>query len=432
MLKLETLHELRTGKIDLHMYLNDLYDLIEAKEKEIQALVPGTFDQQKISQQADELYKTYSPDPEFRPLLYGVPVGVKDIFRVDGFPTQCGSALPPSLFDGPEAACVTRLRKAGAIILAKTVTTEFAYFEPGPTRNPNHLEHTPGGSSSGSAAGVAAGYFPLALGSQTVGSIIRPAAYCGVVGFKPSAGRVSKEGVIPFSPTADQIGIFCKDVEGVECSMLVLDETWSWKKRPERVSLGIPVGPYLDQVTDEVKIHFEQQVDLLESKGYKIKKIPMFENFEFIHDTHHLMTAAEKARVHAPWFDHYQELYRPRTRAWIERGQSIDDATLNLYQQQGLLLRNEIENIMGETEIDVWICPSTLDTAPKGLDSTGNPAMNLPWTSAGLPAISLPSGKNKHGLPFGIQVVAGFHQDEILLIISKKFEQIFSSSFDFP
>ena len=186
--------KLNTGELDLWEYLNDLCDRIDSKEPQIEAIVPGTYDRKRIIKDAEILLEKY-PDASARPPLFGIPVGVKDIFRVEGYPTRCGSALPGDLFDGPEADSVTKLKRAGAIMMAKTVTTEFAYNEPGPTRNPHNLKQTPGGSSSGSAAGVAGEFFPLALGSQTVGSVIRPAAFCGIVGFKPSYNRISIEGV---------------------------------------------------------------------------------------------------------------------------------------------------------------------------------------------------------------------------------------------
>lgn len=416
------LGELRSGERDLHHYLEELCDLIEANEGHIQALVPGTYKRAAILDQANQLLKTY-PEPNQRPPLFGVPFGVKDIFRVDGFPTRCGSQLPESLFAGEEARCVTQLKKAGAIVMAKAVTTEFAFFETGPTRNPNNLDHTPGGSSSGSAAGVAADYFPLALGTQTVGSVIRPAAFCGVVGFKPSAGKIPTEGVIPFSPTADHVGIFCKDVEGIEACMPVLDSHWRHQEaKPESV-LGIPDGPFMEQASEEMKVHFEKTATALKEAGFKIKNVSLFEDFETIFNHHFMMTAAEKARVHQEWFSKYKELYRPKTRDLIEQGQQIDDATLQQYQETGRTLRQTVEVSMRAFGVDFWICPASVETAPKGLDSTGSPAMNLPWTSAGLPAISLPSGKNELGLPFGLQIVSGFNQDASLLSFSKTLMQ---------
>src|SRR5262249_2824459 len=160
------------------------------------------------------------------PSLYGVLIGVKDIFRATGFPTRAGSRLPPELLAGDEASCVTLLKSRGALILGKTVTAEFAYIDPGPTRNPYNLDHTPGGSSSGSAAAVAAGYCSLALGTQTIGSVIRPASYCGIVGFKPSYDRIPTDGVIHVSKALDHVGLLMQDVPGMALAASILCREW--------------------------------------------------------------------------------------------------------------------------------------------------------------------------------------------------------------
>jgi len=190
-------------------------------------------------------------DSKHRPPLFGVPVGVKDIFHVEGFPTGGGSRLPPEALRGPEAACVKTLKEAGALILGKTVSTEFAYFAPGPTRNPWNPEHTPGGSSSGSAAAVGAGLCSLALGTQTIGSILRPAAFCGVVGFKPSYERISRDGVIPLAPSLDHVGFFTPDVAGAERAAAVLCRDWRPAKPGRKPRLGVPEGPYLERASGE-------------------------------------------------------------------------------------------------------------------------------------------------------------------------------------
>src|SRR5438067_10834636 len=205
---------LRSGQLDLMALINEVCDRIEAQEPLIHALVPEAGRRARLLNEATALQKRF-PDPESRPPLYGVLLGVKDIFYVDGFPTRAGSQLPAEIFSEPEASCVTKLREAGVLLLGKTVTTEFAYFEPGPTRNPHNLEHTPGGSSSGSAAAVAAGFCPLALGTQTIGSVIRPAAFCGIVGFKPTYGRIPTAGLVPCAPSLDTIGFFTQDVAGI-------------------------------------------------------------------------------------------------------------------------------------------------------------------------------------------------------------------------
>ena len=183
---------LRAGELSISDYVDHLEARFQEVEPLIEAFVPEPDRFARLRRDAATLLERY-PAPESRPPLFGIAVGVKDIFHVKGFTTRAGSQVSPELLQGPEAAVVTALRNAGALILGKTVTTEFAYFAPGPTRNPHNPAHTPGGSSSGSAAAVAAGLCPLALGTQTIGSIIRPASFCGVVGYKPSYDRVSRE-----------------------------------------------------------------------------------------------------------------------------------------------------------------------------------------------------------------------------------------------
>ena len=194
-------------------YFDQLEATFEEREPKVQAFLPEGNRFDRLRREYKALEQRY-PDPDSRPPLFGLPLGVKDIFHADGFETHAGSNLPADRLTGDQAASLTQLKEAGALVLGKTVTTEFAYFAPGPTRNPHNPKHTPGGSSSGSAAGVAAGLVPAAFGTQTVGSINRPAAFCGVVGLKPSYGRVSVEGVIPLAPSLDHVGFFTTDVAG--------------------------------------------------------------------------------------------------------------------------------------------------------------------------------------------------------------------------
>src|SRR5260370_31778057 len=196
---------LRSGQIDLLTYIDEVCNRIDATDPLIHALLPEADRRTRLRAEATALQARF-PDPASRPPLYGIPVGVKDTFHVDGFPTQAGSQLPPELFIAPEATCATMLRAAGVLILGKTVTTEFAYFEPGPTRNPHHLNHTPGASISGSVAAVAAGFCPLALGTQVIGSTIRPAAYCWSVGFKPTYVLNPTNGLIQCSYSLQHAG----------------------------------------------------------------------------------------------------------------------------------------------------------------------------------------------------------------------------------
>lgn len=354
--------------------------------------------------------------------LAAIPIGVKDIFHVDGLPTGAGSKLPSDALTGSEAVCVSALKQAGGIVLGKTVSTEFAYFVPGPTRNPCNPEHTPGGSSSGSAAAVAAGYCPVALGTQTIGSICRPASFCGVVGFKPSYGRVSTAGVIPLSPSLDHVGIFTVTVSDAIRTAAALSDRWDPPTVDRTPVLGVPVGPYLDRVSDEGAAHFRQICGALKSAGWPVRPCEIFTAFDQIEARHHLIVAAEAARVHRTWFERFGELYHPRTRELIGRGAAISDRELadNLAQIDGL--RTRIVQHMSEAEIDLWISPAATGSAPRGLETTGDPVMNLPWTQAGMPAISLPAGTDSGGMPMGLQVVSRFGADEYLLLAASELE----------
>jgi len=206
-------------------------------ESEIHAFLAEDGRLERLLYRSTTLAERY-PDVEARPPLFGIPIGVKDIFRVEGFDTHAGSRLPADELSGSQSAAVTTLEAAGALVLGKTVTTEFAYFSPGATRNPHDPARTPGGSSSGSAAAVAAGLCPCALGTQTIGSIGRPASYCGIVGFKPSYGRIPAEGIIPLAPSLDHVGFFTRDVAGARLVASQLCDGWtiqgSRSRRPTR------------------------------------------------------------------------------------------------------------------------------------------------------------------------------------------------------
>jgi Asp-tRNA(Asn)/Glu-tRNA(Gln) amidotransferase A subunit family amidase len=334
---------------------------------------------------------------------------------VDGFTTRAGSELPAALFDGPEAFCIQALRKAGALVLGKTVSTEFAYFEPGPTRNPHNIDHTPGGSSSGSAAAVAAGVCSLALGTQTIGSVIRPAAFCGVIGFKPSYRRIDPSGVIFIAPSLDHVGLFTQDVEGMVLAASVLCKDWRMSVTERSPVLGIPDGLYLKQASPEALQAFEAQIASLKDAGYTIRRIPMFDDIAEITQQHRALMAGEMAQVHRDWFAQYESLYRPHTKELIQRGQQVTTDMLSASRNAQIRLRRELEIRMKAVGIDLWISPAAKGTATEGIQSTGDPVMSFPWTFAGLPTVSVPAGYDGAGLPFGLQCVAGYMQDEELL-----------------
>jgi Asp-tRNA(Asn)/Glu-tRNA(Gln) amidotransferase A subunit family amidase len=347
--------------------------------------------------------------------LSGVLVGVKDIFHVAGFETRGGSRLPPEALQGPEAASVTALRQAGALVLGKTVSTEFAYFAPGPTRNPWNPEHTPGGSSSGSAAAVGAGLATLALGTQTIGSILRPAAFCGVVGFKPSYERISREGVIPLAPSLDHVGFFTPDAAGAARAAAVLCRDWRPRAPKGKPRLGVPEGAYLERALGEGLVHFRQACHRLADAGFEVVAVPALQDFAEIVERHYRIVAAEAARVHRDWFARFEDLYAPKTAELIRRGQTVTDDELARDLDGREELRDALTAAMDEHGLDLWLSPPALGAAPRGLDSTGDPVMNVPWTQAGMPALCLPAGRNPAGLPLGLQIAARWWADEALL-----------------
>ena len=423
MMRYSLIEDMRSG----HLLFPDFLAQIEARfierEPAILAFLPEEDRFGRLHVEAETLVLSY-PDLITRSVLFGALGGVKDIFHVEGFVTQAGSRLPSGLLQGTEAKSVTRLKEAGALIFGKTVTTEFAYFFPGPTRNPHNPEHTPGGSSSGSAAAVAAGFCHLALGTQTIGSIIRPAAFCGVVGFKPTYDRISREGVIPLSPSLDHIGFFTSDVETAKHVASVLIGDWELETTDRKPTLGIPEGPYLASASDFALARFDATCNSLAQAGYELRRVPIMGDFQEIRNRHDLIMSSEAAQVHTNWFDKYSDLYSAKFTELIKRGQSITDSQLQDAFKARDDFRNQITQTMNEHNIDLWICPPAVGSAPKGLDSTGDPVMCLPWTQIGFPAINLPAGKNDEGLPMGLQVVGLWNSDEALLAWAGDLEKV--------
>ncbi len=413
----------RNNELSPRDLVSSLQSLFDSREPSVLAFLPEENRFGRLQKEAEELIARY-PDPTNRPPLFGMFVGVKDIFHVDGFITQAGSRLPTDELQGNEAESVTKLKKAGALILGKTVTTEFAYFSPGPTRNPHHPEHTPGGSSSGSAAAVGAGICSLALGTQTIGSVIRPAAFCGVVGFKPTYERISREGVIPLSPTLDHIGIFANDVQTAKQVASVVISNWEMVIEERKPILGIPDGKYLANASDYALSCFNDLCSLLAQGGYEIRRVQVMDDFDEIKSRHDAIMSFDAANVHKEWFNKYATLYSSKFSDLIKRGQSITNYQLQTALEARDNFRNQITQTMDKNNIDLWLCPPTVGPAPKGLDSTGDPVMCLPWTQIGFPAINIPTTKNEEGLPMGLQIVGKWNSDESLLAWAEDIEKV--------
>ncbi|WP_354641691.1 amidase [Kitasatospora camelliae] len=413
--------DLRTGHLEPEAHADLLCTRIDRIDPVIRAFVPEHGRYERLTAEARALAARHRHGPpDGLPVLYGVPVGIKDVIHVDGLPTHAGSSLPPGVLAGPEAPLVTRLRAAGALVAGKTATAEFAGSAPGPTRNPHDLAHTPGGSSSGSAAAVAAGLLPLAVGTQTMGSIVRPAAYCGVVGFRPGYGRIPTAGVIAHSPSLDTVGLFTADTAGAALAAGVLCDGWEHRPPPGRDPVvGVPVGPYLERTRPDAREEFLRRLATL---GLTVRHVDLLPDLDDLHRHLQVIDRYELAQVHADLFARFATLYRPETAAAIRRGHEIDRADHTAALQARAGFQRRLAEATAEAGVDLWITPAAPGPAPRGLDSTGDAVMSKPWSYAGLPAVSLPAGR-LDGLPIGLQLVGSAGADEDLLGFAALIEQ---------
>lgn len=407
---------------ELSGYVQQLCRRIDATQPLLQAFVPEPDRLARLSASVESGGLAASP-------LAGAMLAVKDILNVDGLPTRAGSELRAELFAGPQAAVVDRLRAAGALVAGKTVTAEFAVAAPGPTTNPYDVRHTPGGSSSGSAAAVAAGLVPLALGTQTVGSVIRPAAYCGVVGFRPTWGTLPTDGVVPNAPSLDTVGLFAADVASAALAARVL---CGWPDDPvadRQPVLGVPDEAYLSWASPLALDAFAAQVERLRAAGFAVRRATLVDDPEAL--THHLLVINryELAQVHRTWFTRYATRYRPQTAEAIRHGRTLsaDDHAAALRWRRGYVER--LTSVTGDRGIDVWVSPAATGPAPRGLGSTGDPAMSAPFSLAGMPALSLPAPApaRSTSLPLGLQCAALPGADRPLLAAAALIERVLAS-----
>ena len=334
--------------------------------------------------------------------LHGVPVGVKDIFDVAGMPTTGGARAFAHTRPGVDAAAVARIRAAGAVVLGKTVTTEFAYRDPAPTRNPWNRSHTPGGSSAGSAAAVAARMAPVALGSQTVGSVLRPAAYCGVVGFKGTHGLVPVGGVIPLAWSLDHVGVLTRSVADAALAMSVLAarDLEPWALSAPRLALAPEL---LARATPEVAAHVEAVADAFARAGATVSKVDLPPSFHELSAAGLTVLEAEAAAYHQRWFAGHADEYSPEMRSLVQAGLGLPATAYVAANRQRLAFRDDVMPLLSAH--DALLGPTAPAPAPSGLGSTGDGSLCAPWSNAGVPAITLPSGLSSSGLPHAIQLV---------------------------
>ncbi len=360
--------------------------------------------------------------------LCGLPVGVKDIIDTADMPTENGTVLHQGRTPRADAAVVARLRAAGAVIMGKTVTTECAYFHPGKTRNPHNPEHTPGGSSSGSAAAVAAGMAPLALGSQTNGSVIRPAAFCGAYGFKPSHGLIPRTGILKLSRTLDHVGVFARtlgDIALLAEQLTGYDEGDPDTRPRARVPFGAiaaeepPIPPVIafiktphwERLDAEAKEAFGE---LVEALGDRVEEVELFASAAEAWDWHKTIMEAEMAaNLEREWRDGRERL-SDQLRALIERGREVRAVDYQHAVARIAPMQESFEELFTQ-RYDAILTPAAPGAAPKGLESTGDPVFCTLWTLAGLPALSLPLLKAANGLPIGVQLVGRRNYDARLL-----------------
>jgi Asp-tRNA(Asn)/Glu-tRNA(Gln) amidotransferase A subunit family amidase len=360
--------------------------------------------------------------------LHGVPVALKDIIDTADMPTENGCALHKGRTPRDDAAVVKRLKAAGAVMLGKSVTTECAYFAPGKTRNPWNPEHTPGGSSSGSAAAVAAGMVPLALGSQTNGSTIRPAAFCGVYGFKPTHGLIPRTGILELSRTLDHVGLFARTLEDI--ALLAAELTGYDEGDPDtRLRARIPFGeilaqeppiepmlafvktPHWERCDAETKEAF---AELQEALGDRMEEVELFPSAADAWSWHQTIMDTEMAHNFEREWTQGREQLSPQLRTLIGRGRETKAVDYLRVRRSIPRLVDSFDDLFME-RYDAILTPAALGTAPKGLEATGDPSLCSLWTLCGMPALSLPIMRGASGLPLGVQLVGRRDFDARLL-----------------
>jgi Asp-tRNA(Asn)/Glu-tRNA(Gln) amidotransferase A subunit family amidase len=367
--------------------------------------------------------------------LHGVPVGVKDIVDTADLPTERGSAIHAGRRPAADAACVARLRAAGAVILGKTVTTEFAYFSPGPTRNPADPARTPGGSSSGSAAAVADAMVPVAIGSQTAGSVIRPAAFCGVLGLKPTRGLVDLTGVMALSGNLDTLGWFAREAEDLALVARVLADDWPGAPgdRPAAPAADAEIGdggaddhdgaapafalartPWWDRADADAHHAVTRAAERLAAAGAAVRDLDLPAPFAPLPEAQEALMAFDMARSLAHEHEHHAEEMSDVLRALLDRGRTIDRAVAADAVARGAECRALLAGTLAPGE--TLLVPAASGEPPPFAEGvTGDPLFCRPWTLLGVPALSVPGATGSHGAPVGVQLVAPARADAALV-----------------
>lgn len=349
--------------------------------------------------------------------LWGVPIGVKDTIDVAGLPAERGSRAFAGRRPERDAEVVRRLRAGGALVVGKTVTTELAVTYPGPTTNPHDPERTPGGSSSGSAAAVAAGMVPCALGTQTIASTLRPASFCGVVGFKPTHGRVPTDGMLAMSPEVDAVGLIGADVWWVRTLFAAVADDVSNVSAPEVARIGLLRTPWWRQAEEGSRRAVERTAEAMAEAGHEVRELDLDAELEAVIGPHWDVVRSGIARTMGSVASATPDLLSEELRGVVEAGRGVDDAGLE--RARRALTDTAAAVVDRFAGLDLLVSPCVTGEAPPGLGWTGDPIFCQPWSALGCPAISLPVATGDAGLPIGVQLIARPGDDELLLAFAE-------------
>ena len=424
---LETLRAYREGRATVQDYVAACSDRIAAPEPRVQAW--EWFDASRAMADAEERAGGILADLP----LYGIPVGVKDIINTRGIPTRMGSVIFAGHVPTTSAWVVRRLEALGGLVMGKTVTTEFAYRSPGKTRNPWNTAHTPGGSSSGSAAAVAAGFVPVAIGTQTLGSVVRPAAFNGVVGYKPSHGAISRTGIHPFAPTLDTVGVFARSVADAAWFGACLmgadarDEATVIRAVPRL--LHVPLEPLLEPprvavvrtpkwslATEAQRAHFDECLAKLGAAGARVREVNLPHLFDAAWDNVMVLMTQEAVKSFGSIESRQRIRLSPHLLEILDRGHAVTPEQYARARARRDDYRQWMDKLFESHDAIVTI--PAAGEAPEGLANTGDAVFCSLWTQAGLPAVNVPSGRGPRGLPLGFQVVGRYRDDEHALRIA--------------
>ncbi len=415
-----TSEEIRTGKLKAVDLLEECLARIDRLEPQVHAWV--LVDRERALAEARRCDEEVRRG-QWRGPLHGIPLGVKDIFDVFDWPTGCGSALWRNSIARQDAPVVQQLRQAGAVLVGKTVTTQYASFDPPVTRNPWKLDRTPGGSSSGSAAAVACGMCLGALASQTGGSITRPAAFCGVPGVKPSWNRVAADGVLSLAHSMDHVGVIGTCVQDLALMLEVIAHTvpqpvpravWSetsdWPPR-----LGWLRGMFDHRADPVMREAMDRACTRLHDQGATVEDVSLPAAFAEVEPRHRVVMAVEAAQYHETRLRRHPDDYAPRIRSLLEEGLKCPAPEYAHCKEHQRELSAQMLSCFHS--VDALITPATKGPAPD-ISTTGDPIFNSPWSYVGFPTVSLPVELSPDGLPLSIQLVGKLFEEERLLAVA--------------